>query len=213
MSTPAGTLIELFELDASSVGAGIYRFHSGVNEFSGNVVWQGNTYTAFPVEATGFDMVGNGQLPRPTLRISNVDQTIGALVRQYDDLVGCKFTRRRVFAKYLDAVNFVSGNPLADPAAEFPHDIFIIERKVVENKVVIEFEMVSAVDMQNVFLPKRQLKPFFCSWIYKGPECGYVGALPTCDKGLGTSNGCKAHFGATAELPFEGEPGCGLRRS
>lgn len=206
------TLIELFEVDATNLGAGLHRFHAGSNEFNGDIVWDAHTYTAFPVEAQGFDISGNQQLPRPKLRFSNVHQVIGALVRGYNDLLGAKVTRIRTYAKYLDAANFVGGNANADPAAFFPPDIFVIERKTVETKQVIEFELVTAVDLEEVKLPKRQLLAQSCNAVYKSARCGYVGGLSSCDKGLNTTNGCAAHFGADAELPFNGFPGCGIRR-
>lgn len=101
-----GALVELFELDATSLGGTITRVHAGTNGLRTPVVWQGNTYTPFPVEASGFDYSGKGQLPRPTLRIANVTGAVGVLVRDYGDLQGAKVTRRRTLAKYLDAVNF-----------------------------------------------------------------------------------------------------------
>lgn len=212
MQTPSGTLIEMFEVDASAMGAGIFRFHAGTNEFNGDLIWQGNTYAAFPVEASGFDISGNTQLPRPKLTFSNVNQVVGALVRSYQDLLGAKVSRFRTYAKYLDEANFVGGNAQADPNAHFPPDIFIVERKVSETKLQIEFELTSAVDLEEIRLPKRQLLASSCNAVYKSSRCGYAGALATCDKGLNTTNGCVAHFGVGAELPFNGFPGCGQRR-
>ena len=76
-----GSVIEMFELttDAALHGsATTYRFHDGSNPIAygtgqnahGNIVWNGNTYVAVPLEADGFKYA-NGQLPRPTLTISN----------------------------------------------------------------------------------------------------------------------------------------------
>jgi phage-related protein len=51
-------IIELFtlQLDNSLHGATtIYRFHSGSNlNANGEIVWAGNSYQRFPIEATGF---------------------------------------------------------------------------------------------------------------------------------------------------------------
>ena len=214
MSNLLGTLISMYEIDATALGAGVHLFHAGLNELKGNIIWQGREYVAFPVEAVGFDISGNTQLPRPTLRISNVDQTIGFLVRSNNDLIGARLIRHRTFAKYLDEVNFAmpGGNPSADPQAELPLDEFIFERKSVENKLVVEFELVAAVDLQGVKLPKRQMLATSCNAVYKSARCGYAGGLATCDHGLSTNNGCEVHFGVGAELNFNGFPGCGLRR-
>ena len=43
------------------------------------LVWDGNTYIAIPMEADGFKYA-NGQLPRPTLTISNVTNVITTIL-------------------------------------------------------------------------------------------------------------------------------------
>ena len=110
-----GSLIELFELttDAALHGsATTYRFHAGTNEINnGNIIWDGNTYIAIPLEADGFKYA-NGQLPRPTLTISNVTNVITAIllnvnqVTPGNDLTGAVVKRRTTLARFLDAANF-----------------------------------------------------------------------------------------------------------
>ena len=110
-----GSLIELFELttDAALHGsATTYRFHAGTNEVNnGNIIWDGNTYIAIPLEADGFKYA-NGQLPRPTLTISNVTNVITAIllnvnqVTPGNDLTGAIVKRRTTLARFLDAANF-----------------------------------------------------------------------------------------------------------
>ena len=110
-----GSLIELFELttDAALHGsATTYRFHAGTNEINnGNIIWDGNTYIAIPLEADGFKYA-NGQLPRPTLTISNVTNVITAIllnvnqVTPGNDLTGAIVKRRTTLARFLDAANF-----------------------------------------------------------------------------------------------------------
>ena len=114
-----GSLIELFELttDAALHGsATTYRFHAGTNEINnGNIIWDGNTYIAIPMEAEGFKYA-NGQLPRPTLTISNVTNVITAIllnvnqVTPGNDLTGAIVKRRTTLARFLDSANF---NPVA----------------------------------------------------------------------------------------------------
>lgn len=205
-----GALVELFVLDATALGGGITRFHAGKNQVLGNVVWQGNAYTAFPIQAEGFEMSSRGVIPRPTIRVANIDGTIGTLIRTYQDLVGATVTRKRTFVKYLDAVNFTGGtNPTADATAAFPDDVYKIERKATESKDVVEFELSASSDMQGALLPRRMVQATVCPWTYKGTECGYAGAIATCDKTLAGTNGCQVHFGATNPLPFGGFPGAG----
>ena len=127
-----GSLIELFELttDAALHGsATTYRFHAGTNEINnGNIIWDGNTYIAIPLEADGFKYA-NGQLPRPTLTISNVTNVITAIllnvnqVTPGNDLTGAIVKRRTTLARFLDAANFApvattttSTQTVADPS-------------------------------------------------------------------------------------------------
>lgn len=200
-------LIELFVLDATPCGGSVYYFHAGTNELGTSVVWQGQTYQPFPVQAEGFEWSSKGTLPRPKLRVAALDGLIGGLVRDLEDLVGAKVTLKRCFAKHLDAANFAGGNPSADPTACYPDEPWVVERKTIETSDVIEFELATPMDVQNARIPARRIQALICPWVYKGTECGYAGALPTCGK---TLEECKTHFGATAELPFGGFPGTRL---
>jgi len=220
----AGQLVELFELDLNTIGiAEQYYFHNGVNELGADVVFDGITYIRLPIEADGFERSGNGKQARPTMRIANVDGLIGSLSRANGDLVRVKFIRRRTFLKYLDAVNFAGGvNPSADPNAAFDEDIFYIDRKSAENKLFVEWELASALDLDGVKLPRRQVIANICTWQYRSAECSYAGGAvakiddtPTtdlaqdkCGKRL---TSCRLRFG-NGELPFGGFPSCNLTR-
>lgn len=219
-----GQLVDLFELDATAAGGTILRWHNGVNGLSNDVVWQGNTYARFPVEASGFERSGKGAMPRPRLKVANVSGLIGALARELSDLVGAKITRRRTFSRYLDAVNFAGGvNAQADPNVGFPDEIWFVDRKANENGVFVEFELAAAFDVAGVQLPRRQCIQNVCPWGYRSAECGYAGGpvadrndTPTADASLDQCGkrlaSCKLRFGQYAELPFGGFPGVGLIR-
>lgn len=207
-----GALIELFELDVTSIGGeDIFYFHAGTDELLAPIVWQGNTYQPWPVMAEGFEVSTRGTLPRPTIRIANVTSLISAAVMEFDDLVGAKVTRRRTFAQYLD------GQPTEDPDQHLDDDVYFIERKISENKAVVQFELASALDLEGVQLPFRVITINSCSWKYRGAGCGYAGddyfdvhdqpvgslGLDVCSKKV---SGCKARFGARAVLPYGGFP-------
>ena len=161
-------IIELFtlQLDSSLHGANtIYRFHAGSNlNANGQIVWAGNSYQRFPIEATGF-AYQRGQIPRPKLVVSNALGTISAILLTVNqttvgnDLTGATVTRIRTMARFLDAINFPSNsNPLGtpDPTAEFKRQIYKIDRKATENREIVEFELAGAIDMAGVRAPKRQ---------------------------------------------------------
>jgi lambda family phage minor tail protein L len=176
-------VIELFQLELNAAQHGVnetYYFHAGVNATnSGDIIWNSQTYLAFPIEATEFEYTGTGSLPRPKLRISNIYGTItGIILTLPNGLEGAKVTRIRTLARYIDGVNFPGGtNPYGspDPTAEFPREIYYIDRKASENRDLIEFELAAAFDLVGVRAPKRQCVSNVCQWTYRGPECGYAG--------------------------------------
>ena len=182
------SIIELFELTLNVEQHGVaetHRFHAGTSlNANGEVVWNGNSYLRLPVEMDGFEYSGSGQLPRPKLRVSNVMGVITGLLLTLKTapsggLEGAQVTRIRTLARYLDAVNFPgSVNPYGtpDPTAEFPREVFYVDRKSSENRDLIEFELAAAFDLMGVRAPKRQCLADVCSWEYRSAECGYTGA-------------------------------------
>lgn len=228
------SVIELFEVKTSARLHGaceVYRFHSGVNAkaVSGHMVWAGETYYAWPVEAEGFEYSGNGTLPRPKVRIANVNAAITTVLLEVNqfttgsDLVGAEVRRVRTLARFLDAQNFEGDiNPFGspDPGASLPDEIYYIDRKSVETFEVVEFELVAAFDLAGVRAPKRQTINNVCQWQYKSAECGYPGfpyfdendnqvttaSQDVCGKRL---TSCEKRFGVNAELPFGSFPGIG----
>ena len=159
-------IIELFTLQLSTALHGantIYRFHAGSSlNANGQITWDGNAYLRFPIQASGFSFQ-KGQLPRPKLSISNGTGLISAILLSVNDitvgndLTGAKVTRIRTLAKFLDAVNFSNGtNATADPTAEFPREVYSIDRKSSENREIVEFELAAPTDLAGVLIPGRQ---------------------------------------------------------
>ena len=159
-------IIELFTLQLSTALHGantIYRFHAGSNlNANGKIVWAGNEYLRFPVQASGFAFQ-KGQLPRPKLMISNGTGLISSILLSVNeettgnDLTGATVTRIRTLAKFIDAVNFADGtNATADNTAEFPQEIYSIDRKAAENREIVEFELAAPTDLAGVRIPGRQ---------------------------------------------------------
>ena len=178
------SIIELFELELveglhyatgnpTNVPT-IYRFHAGGNiDTYANIIWQTNTYERFPIEAKGYEFTGKGQIPRPTLTLSNLGgiTRLGSVIRVTDllisvnlvtahnDLLDAKVTRRTLTADALDASNFAGNtNPFGTPSSnEFPQEIYFIDRKIQENRSIVSFELVNRLDMENKTVPARQV--------------------------------------------------------
>ena len=162
------SIIELFTLTTTAAlhgSAQTYRFHAGSSlNSNGEIVWAGNSYQRFPVQADGFAFQ-KGQIPRPTLTVSNALGTITSILLVVNqtttgnDLTGATVTRIRTLAKFLDAVNFAGGvNPYGtpDPNAEFPQEIYSIDRKASETRDAVSFELAAPIDLAGVRAPKRQ---------------------------------------------------------
>ena len=178
------SLIELFTLqlvEGTHYATGnpdnvptIFRFHAGTSMNSNaNIIWQGNTYQKFPIDAEGFEFSGRGQIPRPQLIMSNLGgiSRSGAvlsvtdlliivnLTTPHNDLLGATVTRLLVLASSLDNANFSSGsNPFGTPNSnELPQEIYVIDRKMAENRNLVQFELTAANDTQNKRVPARQV--------------------------------------------------------
>ncbi len=235
-SLSPSAIIELFELRLDSTLHGssdIYRWHNGVNaDVSGNIVWDGNSYLRQPIAADGFQYKsGEGTLPRPTLTVGNIARSglgsyvsvaeISALLLLVNettpgnDLGGAEVRRIRTLKKFLD------GESTADPHAQFPMDIWYIDRKTSENLQQVSFDLAMEWDQPGVTVPKREIIASVCQWAYRSSECSYTGSnyfdandnsvssasQDVCGKRL---TSCKKRFSDV--LPFGGFPGAGQIR-
>ena len=175
------SIIELFELELTGglhIPAGnpnnldtVFRFHAGANLNNfGQIKFNNNLYQRVAVQIEGFEDTGKGTVPRPTLTFSNLggitkDGTVMtmsdflAIVNSTtpgNDLLDAKVTRLMPLASALDNDNFVGDNPFGTPSTDRLQDrIYFIDRKSVENRQVVQFELVSVLDMQNKRIPAR----------------------------------------------------------
>ena len=175
------SIIELFELELTvglHIPAGnpnnldtVFRFHAGANLNNfGQIKFNNNLYQRVAVQIEGFEDTGKGTVPRPTLTFSNLggitkDGTVMTmsdflaivnLTTPGNDLLDAKVTRLMPLASALDNDNFVGDNPFGTPSTDRLQDrIYFIDRKSVENRQVVQFELVSVLDMQNKRIPAR----------------------------------------------------------
>ena len=175
------SVIELYELELT-VGLHIptdnpnnldtvFRFHAGANLNNfGQIIINGNSYQRVAVKVEGFEDTSKGTIPRPTLTFSNLggitkDTTVMTMsdflnvvntVTPGNDLLNAKVTRLLPLASALDNANFVGDNPFGTPSTDRLQDrIYYIDRKAVENRQIVQFELVSVLDMQNKKIPAR----------------------------------------------------------
>ena len=171
-------ILELFALyyNYQQDSQAVLYFHGGTNGLAGKIYFDGQEYLPLPVEASDFEVLGDQRLPRPKIKIANAGMYVSSMLRKYDNLNGAKLVRRRTYAKFLDDANFPNNkNPWgsANPNARLRDDKFFISRKTIENKLVVEFELVSSLELENVQLPSRTIASRYCSWVYRGFGCRY----------------------------------------
>ncbi len=233
-----GEFVVLYMLDASGLGGSYYYFTQSAHE-SAVVQWKRHPndnrpgpadYSPIDIEAEGFEFSGQGQLPRPKFRISNVTLALMSAVIAWNDLLGAVVTRYRTLKKYL------YGQPGYDPDAHFPEDVYVIERKTLQSKVMIEWELSSILDFQGQQLPRRKALRDYCThryrvwdpnaekFIYTHARCPYRGnryydaldveqaghpELDRCGKRLSS---CRLRFTGKQPLPTTALPGLARSR-
>lgn len=183
------SIIELFVLyyDYANDSQAQLYFHGGTNGIAGKIYFDGQEYLPLPIEVDSFEVLGDQRLPRPRIRVSNAGLYISSLLRQYNNLNGAKLIRRRTFAKFLDDQNFSNGqNPWgsANPNAKMPDEKFFVSKKNLENKMMVEFELVSSLELENVNVPARQISARYCTWIYRSFGCKYGSETEEIGDGL-----------------------------
>jgi len=211
--------VELFIVDATSLGADIYYITNSSLD-GDNIFFDGNEYISLPIKGEGWEWNGAGKAPIPRVTIADKYQEFTALANQYSDLTGSTFIRRRTHVRYLD------GQSDADPTQVTAPDIFIMDRISEWPVGAITWELTSPAEQMGVTLPRRKCWRDFCPFTYRqwdgsdfnyeNVTCQYTGGLyfdindnPTgpegdvCSKRL---RSCKKRVG-TQRIIFGGMPG------
>ena len=182
----------LKDLEGINIGSEpIYRFCGMING-TNPIYWQGYAYQPLPIKAEEFEARADGRLPRPKLTIANPEGLLSNIVHSNDDFANCKVTRKRTYARFLDDDNFQNRNlnekgknPFgeSDPDSHLPDDVYFINKKTEETKDHIQFELVSALELEESRVPARVVLSNYCNWTYRcSVGCGYKGlAIETID--------------------------------
>lgn len=195
----ATALLDLFELDLNPIGTDLQLYL--VSATSSNyqpIIFGGQTYIPFPVSMTDQGYDGQGSIIRPKLKVSNINGFVSSLLLQNQDLVGATVTWTRVFARFIDSVNFQNGiSPYTpDPSAAYAPEIFYIFRKTGENQQEIGMELATSFETDGKKLPSMVCLANFCQWRYREPgTCGYNGP-PIADINNNLFSGSPYNFNA-----------------
>lgn len=179
---------ELIGADTGSIGK---VFDSGDEKvWQRNIIWQGETFEPMALDVSGLEMRSDGKASAPTLSMANniggIQGAVSAYCLQFGDFAGAKLKVITTLAKYLDAENFSTGNPTANPS-EKREQIWFIEQKTSENAQQVTFELSNPVDFEGLKIPTRQISNY-CNWEYRSEECGYIGSAMFTEKDEPTDN-------------------------
>lgn len=181
------TFVTLAEIDVIDDQTGTFvetKYLANNNE---DVAYQGNTYTAVGFE---FDIEETSEgVPEVKLSLQDPSGSVMSQAEAYSGGVGWKVRFKLVN----------SGDLTLPP--EIEEMVYIIGSKA--KNYAIDFTLGARNPLAQRF-PRRLQWRDRCSWTYKGKECGYTGAMPSCDYTLQGPNGCAAH-GNTRR--FGGFPG------
>ncbi|HAM8737748.1 TPA: phage minor tail protein L [Escherichia coli] len=166
--------VVLWEIDLTVQGGERYFFCNELNEKGEPVTWQGRKYEAYPIDGSGFEMNGKGSSARPSLTVSNLFGLVTGMAEDLQSLVGATVVRRRVYARFLDAVNFVAGNPEADPEQELS-DRWVVEQMSQLTAMTASFVLATPTETDGAQFPGRIMLANTCMWTYRSDECGYTG--------------------------------------
>ena len=172
-------IIDLFEIKINDF-EGYLRFHGSKN-FNKDLIFKDAVYLYIPSEISNLEYSSDGKQSRPTLSISNVNNFISLFIKDRNDLLGCRFFRKKILAKDLDDINF-------DPSGEgkdknnlgvssfrsfVSTDSFVIQKKSLEQKDKVDFILASVLDVDGLVVPYRKIFNDSCQWQYRGCGCNY----------------------------------------
>ena len=166
----------LVEIDVIDTSTNLVQETLYVARNSEDIVWQGITWTATNFEFEAKEEAG--EVPEIKATFVDITRSIQARVDQYGGGAG--------FVVRMHIVN--TGNLNQPP--EYSQKFWVLKSTVQEYEV--SFTLGAQNPLRQRF-PRRIQYRDRCSWRYKSVECGYTGALPTCDFTLQGPNGCAAH--------------------
>lgn len=143
---------------------------------SENVIFQSNTYIPYH-----FDIQLRheaGAQPEVSLTARDLAGTVASKLDQYAGGAGSVVKLRIV-----NTANLAQG-------VEAEETFEVLESSC--NNYLVTLKLGVESTLRKIFPRRSQLRDR-CAWKYKSAECGYVGAMATCDLTQQGPNGCDAH--------------------
>jgi len=159
-----------------------------------DVTYDLNVYVAFPFDITLKQEAGG--VPEITMTAKDFQKILTKQIGELSGATGSKVIMR--------VVN--TGNLTAEPELEETFDV--IDSSASDFSINIKLGAENA--LRRRFPNSMQMRDR-CRRKYKSAECGYVGALASCDLTLQGANGCGVHANSVNFGGFPGLKGRGIR--
>ena len=159
---------------------------------SENIEWNGETWAAFPFDMDAPRQSTSGELPRFTLRVSNVTRAIEGYLEQQGGGIESKVRIMVVMSSHLEETQPV-----------FDEEFYVHNTSYDQHWVT--FTLSGAVKLSRR-VPERRFLKNWCPFQYKGLECCAKSPLATCDKSLIAcqERGNAIRFGGEPAIPIGG---------
>lgn len=131
---------------------------------------EGDTYYAFPFEMEPVKRTSKGAIPTLNILISNTEKFLQSYMEEYEGGLASSITITIVNADNLDLIT-----------TELEVTLDVLKAEISEK--FITFTMGAPSPLIQRFPLERYLA-LHCRWRFKSCECGYAGALTTCDRTL-----------------------------
>ena len=135
-----------------------------------DVVFNGNTYSAFAFELGDATSGGDGSIQSISLKVANPGRVLQPYLEANGGLVGCNVQLMVVHAANLTS-DYTELTLSYDVLTADSAEDWITFTLGAENPLRRRFPLQVAI-------------PFSCNWPFKGVECGYVGIAQSCARTL-----------------------------
>lgn len=168
-------VIDLYEIKINDF-EGYFRFHGSKN-FNKDLIFKDVVYIYIPSELSSLEYSSEGKQNRPVLSVSNVNNFISNFIKDRNDLLGCRFYRKKILAKDLDDINFGGIDKNTFGSSSFSSfissDTYVIQKKNIEQKDKVDFLLANVLDIDGLVVPARKIFNDTCQWQYRGCGCNY----------------------------------------
>jgi lambda family phage minor tail protein L len=177
---PANLVLEKNKVESQNVWYTliVLDFDSQILRFTNNnedVVFQTDTYVAFPFKLGSMTQNSSGTVPSLTLSVSNVNKTIFNYVENANGLVNSDVT-----------LMIVNSGHLTEDYTELTM-LFTIMKTSISTEW-IDFTLGAPNPLMRKF-PQDKYIAKYCNWQFKSVECAYADEDLSCDR---TKDDCEA---------------------